>query len=342
MSGGSSSAVVWSTRLERAAWQADFPRRPDDPRLGEVVRFWQGGDLGLRAGQAVIMGFPVDEGVRRNQGRIGAARAPAEIRRHLYRLTPADPSTGADLAVSPPFDVGDIRSGGSLEEAQQALSQVVGEVLKAGAVPVVLGGGHETAYGHFLGYAALSSGVGVINIDAHLDVRPMVEGQGHSGSPFRQMLEYASRPLNGEKYVCLGCQPQATSKTHYDYVRAHGGVVYWANDIEGRVVETLTCELHRLGNSGLPVYVSLDADCVALANVPGVSAPNPAGLRGSEILSAARVAGRSTAVTSFDLVELNPAVDVDGHSARWGALAIWNFLVGFAERMAPERSRRIG
>jgi arginase family enzyme len=66
--------------------------------------------------------------------------------------------------------------------------------------------------------------------------------------------------------------------------------------------------------------------------MPGVSAPNAAGLSGDEVLSCARLAGQSAQVTSFDLVEINPALDRDGLSARWGALALWNFLIGLALR----------
>jgi len=49
--------------------------------------------------------------------------------------------------------------------------------------------------------------VGVVNLDAHLDVRPFPPGQGHSGSPFRQALEHPTHPLPGDLYCCLGAQP---------------------------------------------------------------------------------------------------------------------------------------
>src|ERR1700692_1787815 len=94
MSGASSSAVEWFTRLEPAKAPAELPRRPDDPRLGEIVEFWRGDAAALRPGRAVLIGFPQDEGVRRNGGRIGAAEAPGEIRGWLYRLTPGDPPEG--------------------------------------------------------------------------------------------------------------------------------------------------------------------------------------------------------------------------------------------------------
>src|SRR4051794_40894337 len=104
MSGRSSSAVAWSTRLEPAPTH-DLPSRADDPRLGEVIAPWQGDTAALGAGRAAIIGFPQDEGVRRNAGRAGAARAPDVVRHWLYRLTPGEPAGDRDLSVMPPLDL---------------------------------------------------------------------------------------------------------------------------------------------------------------------------------------------------------------------------------------------
>src|SRR5262245_24052654 len=238
MSGGSSSAAGWFTRLEAVA-PAAVPQRADDPRLGDVVEFWRGDPAALQPGRAVIVGFPQDEGVRRNQGRPGAAQAPAEIRRWLYRLTPYDGEKDIHLGTLPPLDGGDIRIAGALEDSQAVLAEVIGGILTAGAVPVVLGGGHETAYGHFLGYVAARKSVGIVNLDAHLDVRPCLGELGHSGSPFRQALEHPSWPLAGQRYVCLGAQPAAVSAAHVRYVRERGGRVWWADQVRSTPALTL-------------------------------------------------------------------------------------------------------
>src|SRR5438132_1056779 len=115
MSGESSSAAEWFTRLEPAVRPDYQPRRPDDPRLGEIVEFWDGDMAALKPGRAVLIGFPQDEGVRRNGGRVGAAEAPSEIRRFLYRLTPWDAISGASLEDPPPLDIGDVRIDGTME-----------------------------------------------------------------------------------------------------------------------------------------------------------------------------------------------------------------------------------
>jgi formiminoglutamase len=332
MSDGSSSGGAWSTRLEPARPPDDLPRRPDDPRLGEVIEFWRGDPAALTPGRAVLLGFPQDEGVRRNGGRAGAAEAPREIRKWLYRLTPWDGRGDIDLARRPPLDLGDVRIEGTLEETQQALGEVVAAVLRRGGIPVVLGGGHETAYGHYLGYVAAGRPVGIINLDAHLDVRPGLDGLGHSGSPFRQAREHPAAPLPADRYVCLGAQPQAVARAHWVYVRAGGGVVRWAGDLRGTLVKPFLREVGRLARRGCAVYASLDADVVRAADVPGVSAPNPDGLAGKRVLRCVRAAGASPRVASFDLVEINPRHDRDERSARWAALAVWHFLMGAAGR----------
>jgi formiminoglutamase len=282
----------------------------------------------------VLVGFPQDEGVRRNQGRPGAALAPAEIRRWLWRLTTADAAADIDLATAPPLDAGNVRTPRNLEEAQEALAEVVAGILLSGAVPVVLGGGHETAYGHFLGYVKAGRPVGILNLDAHLDVRPCHAALGHSGSPFRQALEHPTRPLPGDRYVCLGAQPQSVSRQHWHYVRQRGGVVRWCAELEGMAGNVLLEEIARLAGAGCQVYVTIDADVAQVADVPGVSAPNPLGLPGRQVVRCARLAGESARVTSLDLVEISPPHDRDGQSARWAAVLIWNFLVGLGKRMS--------
>jgi formiminoglutamase len=335
MSNASSSEAGWYTRLEPVDPPDDLPRREDDPRLGEVVEFWRAGPPALWPGRAVVIGFPQDEGVQRNGGRVGAAEAPREIRRWLYRLVPWDGATGVHLGDRPPLDLGNVRIDGPLEATQDALGSVVVAVRACGAVPVILGGGHETAYGHYLGHVAATGAVGVINVDAHLDVRPLIEGRGHSGSPFRQMLEHPDHPLPGSRYVCLGVQPQGTSREHWRYVQQRGGELYSAAEARGNLADHLV-RLHDEWSAGrVAVYLTIDADAVHARDVPGVSAPNVAGLDGDEVLFLAREAGTLPGVAGIDLVEINPRHDRDSQSAHWAALLVWHFLVGLASRTAP-------
>lgn len=299
-----------------------------------MITAWDGDLTAFRAGQPVLIGFPQDEGVGRNGGREGARLAPAAIRRWLYRLVGQDPETGVDLGELGAIDLGDLIIDRELEYSQGMLAGVVAELLERRCVPVVLGGGHETAFGTYLGYAAADLDVAVINVDSHLDVRPLIEGQGHSGSPFRQMMEHGVLPLHGSRYVCLGAQPANTSRLHAEYVRSRGGEIVWAKDARSRLTAHFVRARQRIGAGGVRVHVSLDADVVRAADVPGVSAPAPLGLSGDEVAEWARVAGADAGVSSFEVVEINPSYDVDERSARWAAAVVWQFLTGLASRSA--------
>jgi arginase family enzyme len=73
-------------------------------------------------------------------------------------------------------------------------------------------------------------------------------------------------------------------------------------------------------------------DAVSQSEAPAVSAPGPGGLRSELWLEAAYQAGRSRAVTSADVVELNPAADRDDQTARLAAITVWRMLRGLADR----------
>ena len=293
---------------------------PDDPRIGRLLnsRLSQGD-----APEAVILGFPSDEGVRRNGGRVGAADGPAAIRNVLYRMAPDARMDRFEDLISRTSDLGDLQISGDVERDQRNLGDVLAPHLERGAFAIVLGGGHETSYGHFLGYVPAHRQVEILNWDAHADVRELVEGKAHSGSPFRQAIEDPSHACR--RYSVAGLQAHSVARAHLKLVAGQGRAI-WADELSTDMVDDLYRSLTT------PALVSFDLDAVHQAEAPGVSAPNPSGLRGELWLHAAYAAGRATAVTSADVVELNPRVDRDGQTARLAALTVWWLLRGRADR----------
>jgi formiminoglutamase len=297
---------------------------PDDPRFGHLLG--QAIDDPLEA-DVVLIGFASDEGVRINGGRPGAAQAPDAIRRALYGMTPDARYHDAFVeTLRRTLDLGDLVLEERLEENQEALGDALAPHLKRGAVPIILGGGHETAFGHFLGHVAAEQPVSILNWDAHADVRPLKDGRAHSGSPFRQALEHPSGRCQG--YTVAGLRPNSTAKAHTDHVRDHGGEIVWSPDVTVDTADRLYAEM------AMPHMVTFDLDAVDHAAAPGVSAPAVDGLSPRHWLRAAERAGRTPEVTSIDLVELNPTVDVDGRTARLAALTVWHMLRGLATRDA--------
>src|SRR5262249_57411122 len=122
--------------------------------------------------------------------------------------------------------------------------------------------GHETAYGHYLGYVACGRPVGVINIDAHLDVRAIPAQGGTSGTPFRQMIEHPTQPLPGNHYACLGVQPHTTSRALAEYAQAKGVEIRYCREVRDRLTQAVGDAAERLGRVGGSVYLSIDADVV--------------------------------------------------------------------------------
>ena len=293
---------------------------PDDPRVGHLL------GAALREGdapQAILLGFPSDEGVRRNGGRAGAGDAPEALRTAFYHLTPDARFAPFGDLLRHTRDLGDLQVSGDVEADQRSLGHALGPYLETGVFVIVLGGGHETSYGHFLGYKDVGQGVGIINWDAHADVRELKHGQAHSGSPFRQAIEDPSCRCRG--YTVAGLQPHLVAAAHLAFVQQHGMAV-WRDEVG---LETITS---LYGEQSSPLLASFDLDAVDQAEAPGVSAPNAGGLTSELWLSAAYHAGRSLAVTSADVVELNPRLDRDGQTARLAALTVWQILRGRAER----------
>lgn len=295
---------------------------PGDRRVGHL--------LGSRLApgerpRAVLVGFPGDEGVRRNGGRPGAAQGPAAIRRALYRMTPDALGLEAHAALlGRTLDAGDLVLAGDLEADQEALGAAVAGWLEQGAFALVLGGGHETAYGHFLGHARARRAVEILNIDAHADVRELRDGRGHSGSPFRQALLHPSGACR--RYRVAGLQPQSVARDHLAWLEARGGRAVPAADLDARCLRELFAGLSS------PALATFDLDALDQAFAPGVSAPAARGLSPPIWLEAAFLAGRTEAVASADVCELCPPHDGEGRTARLAALTVWEILRGLAAR----------
>jgi formiminoglutamase len=256
----------------------------------------------------VLLGFACDAGVARNHGRIGAAEGPRAIRRALANM-PLHECT--QLA-----DGGDVVCGGdALEAAQRGLSQAVADQLAAGRFPLVLGGGHEMAWGSFSGLAQhLAAGaaprIGVVNFDAHFDLRR--DARGTSGTPFRQIAEDCSTRGWPFHYACLGVSRYANTEALF--ARAQELHVLWQLD-EMLSVAGTTPALDGFVAACDAVYLTFCLDVLPGGVAPGVSSPAARGV-GLDILEplidAVCASGK---VRVADIAEMNPRFDSEGRTA---------------------------
>ncbi|OMP80920.1 formimidoylglutamase [[Flexibacter] sp. ATCC 35208] len=260
----------------------------------------------------VLLGFAVDEGVRRNKGRVGAAAGPATLRQAM-----------GSFPVH--FD-GLLMDGGNiicpdedLEAAQQALSGAVQLIKRAGHTPILLGGGHEITYGHAHGlYQSLpGEQLGLINFDAHFDLR--TEGVS-SGTGFWQLSQQHS-PF---QYLALGIQ-QLSNTQQLFRIAGELDVQYIEADAfhfqDRTLLKVVVEEFIKKADK---LYLTIDLDVFAAAYAPGVSATAFNGIRPDGLfLECFRTILHSGQLAGMDIAELNPSFDVDQRTARLGAALIF-------------------
>ena len=254
-----------------------------------------------------LIGFPVDEGVRRNGGIPGARFAPDSIRGNFYKMVSP---TALDKGII--VDLGNLDvENKSMEECQDALGDVIADLHEKGIVPIILGGGHETAFGHALGYIKAKKRIEIINLDAHTDVRELNDGKGHSGSPFRQALEHESGFIKG--YHVIGAQRNRVAEYHAEFVKKHGSI--WYRDEEQQ-------QLSLQEN----LMLTIDLDVFDASFMMGVSAPNSNGFSKQEGLDTILSILKTGKVQSIDIVELNPLRDIQGMSSLFAAHILWEII----------------
>lgn len=312
----SSTQGIWQGRNDAA-------EQGDTRRLFQLVRQE---DSGFGVGDPVLLGFACDAGVRRNKGRPGARKGPRAIRSMMAGL-PAH-----DFNVL--WDAGDIVcEGDALEQAQAALGRQVAKVLAAGARPLILGGGHETAWGTFQGLAqhlaarpAKASGrpLLILNLDAHFDLRS--SRPGSSGTPFDQILEACRQSATPVTYACFGVSRLGNTAGLYAHARELGTVFYEDTAMQQQHLESRLADLDKLLADAGDVYLTIDLDVLPASVAPGVSAPAPLGVPYSVVEALACRVKHSGKLRVCDIVEINPDFDIDNHTARVAARLAWQLL----------------
>ena len=295
---------------------------PDDPRMGDLTA--RDPDAFPEGVRVVLVGVPQHIGVERNGGRPGAEQAPDAVRRMFYRLTPYDAEHGFTIPHGVLFDAGNLYCYGDLEEIHGRLEEVTAEICRLGMVPLVLGGGHDITYAAAGGAHAVHGGLGMFNFDAHLDVRPPAPLR-NSGTSFRMLIDGGK--VLPQRFVEFGIQPFANARAHVEWLTDAGGAIRTL-DLIRRVglADALNAALRIVGPGGLPFYGTLDIDGVRSADAPGVSAPMPDGFAACDLLATASALGGNPDCVALDIVEVNPAFDIDNRTAKLAAHAVARFL----------------
>lgn len=273
-----------------------------------------------------FIGFCCDEGVRLNKGRVGAAKGPKSIRRELSNLP-----CRFDRKVKI-FDVGDIYCEDcSLEESQKSLSKAVERILSLNLFPIVLGGGHEIAFGHYNGILNYlnnkkeKSNIGIINFDAHFDLRPYPNG-GTSGTMFRQIADICKEKNLKYSYLCLGIQKHSNTIDLFKTADILGAEYILAKDILASEDFSILEKIYDFIKKQDHIYVTICSDVFSSAFAPGVSAAQPLGLDPEKVLKILKYIIRSNKVISFDIAEVSPRFDQDNITANLAKVLIFSII----------------
>jgi formimidoylglutamase len=304
---------------------AEYEAKPG--RLGARLR-----RASLDGCRCALLGLPDDLGVQLNGGRIGAKLGPSQFRSALARYGVAWDGLRGRALEPGIFDAGDVEpapgeDAAALLETHRRVLEATSYLHEQGLVPICIGGGHDLSLPSI---SALSrrgeQSLGGINLDAHLDVRARVG----SGMPFRQLIETGC--LDPRRFAEVGLGRFSNDAADLSWIGGQGATLIYAESILEQGLDV--SRLLALACSRGPAFLSIDLDGLDQSVAPGVSAPNPLGVRLYDAARLAEAAGAHPLIQHFDLMEFCPRFDLDDRTARSAVLLLLHFMAGLSERPA--------
>lgn len=233
----------------------------------------------------------------------GTADGPAAILKasnELERICAGKEPCASGIATQAALDCG-----GSMAQVMERLAERTEAAARAGQIPVTLGGEHSLTFGAVMGVArALGRPVGIVQIDAHADLRVAYQGEVHSHASVIHLLAE-----EGMRVAQFGVRALSRDETES---RQRNGV-FW-RDAE----ELVTDRIHWVDlPADFPdlVYVTFDLDGLDPSQMPATGTPVPGGLDYYQSLHIVESALKGRRCVGFDVVELAP----DGNAA-------WDFI----------------
>ncbi len=243
-----------------------------------------------------IIPVPLERTVSYGSGTAEGPQAIIEASNELERITGhAEPCAEGILTEDP------LNCDGPLPEVMERLAQRTEAAIRAGKVPVTLGGEHSLSYGAVMGVArALNQPIGIVQIDAHADLRNTYQGEKHSHASVMHLLAE-----EGIRLAQFGVRAFSTEEAQS---RLKNRVFHV--DAE----ELVTGNIHSVDlPADFPelVYVSFDVDGLDPSQMPATGTPVPGGLGYYQALRLVEHALQHRTCVGFDVVELAP----DGNAA---------------------------
>ena len=229
----------------------------------------------------VLLGVPEDVGIRANFGRPGAATAWESALKGIANIQHNRFCKGSNILVLGTLDVSeqmelakDLMFNNSndrkklnelVSQIDKDLAHIISSIVKCDKIPIIIGGGHNNAYGNIKGTAlALGKPINVINFDAHSDFR-ILEGR-HSGNGF----SYAFEEGFLKKYFIFGLHENYTSKNVLDNLKNLENQINFNtyDEIGIRKEKTFTGELNKALEFIKSDAYGIEIDLDSLPNIP--------------------------------------------------------------------------
>jgi agmatinase len=283
----------------------------------------------LRSVDVAIVGAPTDDLV---SDRPGTRFAPRAIRAascppgaHLEaRIDALRELAVVDFGDAPVIPADPQRS-------HAAIEALVGEVLDAGALPVILGGDHSISEPNIRAVAGRHGPVGLVHFDTHADTGTEVFGVEHShGTPMYRLVR--DRHVDPRRYVQIGLRGYWPGEAEFAWQAEQGVTSFFMHDVRDLGLGAVIARTIEHVGEG-PVFVTVDIDVLDPAFAPGTGTPEPGGLTSLELLGTVRAVGEQLEVVGADLVEIIPAgVGSADVTALVGDRIIRELLTGIAVR----------
>ncbi|UKM64173.1 formimidoylglutamase [Flavobacteriaceae bacterium GSB9] len=268
-------------------------KRSGESKFGQHVQiltsisniYEQLGNLDVRY---VVLGFPEDVGVFANHGNTGSSAAWEATLKVLLNIQSNVFTKAKDVLVLGHLDFSDeldkisklkptkkkdiLKARKIVEQIDSKVAFIIHQIVLAGKKPIIIGGGHNNAYGNLKGTSlALNTPINAVNFDAHSDFRDE-EGR-HSGNGFT----YAFNEGFLGNYFAFGLHENYTSDKIINILDKEKTIEYNAfEDIEIRKTSSLKKEMKRALNHVSDNPFGIEIDCDAIENIPS-SAMTPSG-----------------------------------------------------------------
>lgn len=287
---------------------------------------------------AIIVGAPLS---KTSISLSGASQTPSAIREIFSAVSTYNIDHDIDLADSiSVMDAGDARVHPTdLALCRSGIFDAVQAVCTGApnAIPIILGGDHSItapAVEAFKSHVSAKKDdvrIGLIQLDAHMDLRNLDDGGLTNGTPVRQLVE--SGTLKGEDIVQIGLHAFANAKPYRQFAVEQGITQFTARQVAHEGIEPLIEQAIEIASRNTDViYVTLDMDVLDQAFAPGVPAQIPGGMTTWQLFDALLKLGQHPRVKALDVVEIDPTQDLRRATVRTAAHAILTFLTGYALR----------